>query len=1001
MKSEHLLALVDTGCTTSVISSAAVKRLDLSVYPSQQVIHMLDGTRTHSRFRCYIDMRVNSWGLQLECVVTDRLVAGCDLLLGIDGISLLGGVTVASDGNVTFGRSVAVVASGVGYTGSSGSVSRPVSGAVSGPVSGPASGPEPGRGPVSGSVSRPVSRPASGSASGPEPGHEADVGIGLSIEEDDFSATFQDGRWTVQWKWKAEEPVLKNKCGAYGVSVESRAEYEKELQEWVDSGWLERYDEVKHGPVAGVIPLMAVEQPNKDKVRPVMDYRELNGYLQNFPGRDTAICGEKLREWRKLGDTVALLDLKKAYLQLHVHPNLQRFQTVWLQGQRYVMTRMGFGLCVAPKVMSKVLQTVLSLNPVVRDATDSYIDDIVVNESMVTSAEVRTLLLKYGLITKDPVALDGARVLGLHVHKDRTGSFMWKRDNVLPEGGDEPSKRQLFSVCGQLVGHYPVCGWLRVACSYMKRIACSGKWDESVPEKVQSMLQETLQRVSTCDPAKGPWTVPRCTKARVWCDASSIAQGVCLEVGGKFVEDASWLRKKTDGAHINVAELEAVVKGVNLALKWGVTELEVMTDSATVCGWVGSVVQNRHQPKVSGISEMLVKKRLGMIAELMEAYDLTLTVTKVPSEGNIADALTRVPKKWLQIVDANNDVACPGIILPDVSVKDQLRKIHEAHHLGVNRTLYLARKELGHSVRRKVVSEVVRECQTCRSIDPASVKWEAGKLGVQDTWYRLAMDITHYEGRPYLTIVDCGPGRYAIWRLLPNEGASTVARQLNVLFSERGPPREVLSDNGPCFRSKEVGDELRQWGVEQLFSCAYRPSGNDIVERNHRTIKRMAARTGQSVNVMLSYYNATPNDAGIVPVETVYAYDVRVPAVTLEMSACVPAEATPGSRAVVAACSPFTAGDRVYVRPLGARCTSQWPLKTVTRVLSDIAVEVDGVPRHISNVRLCQQVARDGELDGPANDAGEDGTSASDIAAAPVRPMRTRRAPTWLRDYHE
>ena len=109
-------------------------------------------------------------------------------------------------------------------------------------------------------------------------------------------------------------------------------------------------------------------------------------------------------------------------------------------------------------------------------------------------------------------------------------------------------------------------------------------------------------------------------RAVVWCDASSLAEGVCLEVGGHIVEDASWLRKENDGAHINVAELEAVVKGVNLALKWGVTEMEIMTDSATVYGWIGSVVQDRHCPRVSGIGEMLVKRWLGMVAELIEAY---------------------------------------------------------------------------------------------------------------------------------------------------------------------------------------------------------------------------------------------------------------------------------------------------------------------------------------------------------------------------------------------
>jgi len=37
------------------------------------------------------------------------------------------------------------------------------------------------------------------------------------------------------------------------------------------------------------------------------------------------------------------------------------------------------------------------------------------------------------------------------------------------------------------------------------------------------------------------------------------------DIDGRVVEDCAWLRK--DAAHINVAELEAIIKGLNLALR--------------------------------------------------------------------------------------------------------------------------------------------------------------------------------------------------------------------------------------------------------------------------------------------------------------------------------------------------------------------------------------------------------------------------------------------------
>ena len=81
------------------------------------------------------------------------------------------------------------------------------------------------------------------------------------------------------------------------------------------------------------------------------------------------------------------------------------------------------------------------------------------------------------------------------------------------------------------------------------------------------MTAELMDRVRAEDPVSGVWHVPSTQVGKVWCDASSLALGVALEVQGSIVEDAAWLRKSTDCAHINVAELDAVLKGVNLALK--------------------------------------------------------------------------------------------------------------------------------------------------------------------------------------------------------------------------------------------------------------------------------------------------------------------------------------------------------------------------------------------------------------------------------------------------
>ena len=192
-----------------------------------------------------------------------------------------------------------------------------------------------------------------------------------------------------------------------------------------------------------------------------------------------------------------------------------------------------------------------------------------------------------------------------------------------------------------------MAGWLLVACSYVKRRAEGGRWDDCVGEEAASMLAEVMARVEREDPVRGQWSVPKSSAGVVWCDASSIATGVLLEIGGVVAEDAAWLRKKDDYGHINIAELEAVVRGVNLALKWGLREIEVVTDSANVCGWVGLMLSEEKRIKTKGAAEILIKRRIGVLKDLVEDLQFGLTITLVPLERNKAEVLTRVKKSWL------------------------------------------------------------------------------------------------------------------------------------------------------------------------------------------------------------------------------------------------------------------------------------------------------------------------------------------------------------------
>ena len=67
--------------------------------------------------------------------------------------------------------------------------------------------------------------------------------------------------------------------------------------------------------------------------------------------------------------------------------------------------------------MTAIVNKVLSMDSLIKSATDSYIDDIIVNENIAHAEDVVALLWHYGLEARSPVSLEGARVLGLKIRK--------------------------------------------------------------------------------------------------------------------------------------------------------------------------------------------------------------------------------------------------------------------------------------------------------------------------------------------------------------------------------------------------------------------------------------------------------------------------------------------------------------------------------------------------------------------------------------------------------
>ena len=325
--------------------------------------------------------------------------------------------------------------------------------------------------------------------------------------------------------------------------------------------------------------------------------------------------------------------------------------------------------------------------------------------------------------------------------------------------------RTMFSMCGKLVGHFPVCSWLCMIAGVLKRYvtAVTKGWDDPVNDAIRRVMEEVLARVTHDDPVWGNWSVSR-EELNAWINASLSATGVVLERHGDILEDACWLLPTKDAQHINLAELDSTVKGLNLVLQWQARTIHLHTDSMCVYHWLTDTLTRRAQVRTKAASKMLTR-RLTILLQLILEYSLHVDVTFVALEQNLADELIRVPKKWLELIRHkfnSSPLMCAALMVQ--LTPEWIQTIHQqCGHTGIRRTTHFCRR-ICPSTTKAIVRSVIQTCEDCQSIDPAPAWLENGRIEVGNNWYQLGMDIIHYSGNLFLALTNSRPTRFTVWR---------------------------------------------------------------------------------------------------------------------------------------------------------------------------------------------------------------------------------------------
>ncbi|XP_049886623.1 uncharacterized protein K02A2.6-like [Pectinophora gossypiella] len=156
------------------------------------------------------------------------------------------------------------------------------------------------------------------------------------------------------------------------------------------------------------------------------------------------------------------------------------------------------------------------------------------------------------------------------------------------------------------------------------------------------------------------------------------------------------------------------------------------------------------------------------------------------------------------------------------------------------------------------IERTCRECGACaaEAAAPARASPQPWPY-VTEPWSRLHVDfLGPFHGKTFFVLIDSTSKWLEVF-LMPRTTASAVIKVLRETFARFGLPKEVVSDNGPPFSSKEYVDFMNTNGIKLTYSPIYHPSSNGAAEGAVKLCKRVlkkAMRERMDIDMALQAY---------------------------------------------------------------------------------------------------------------------------------------------------
>ena len=166
------------------------------------------------------------------------------------------------------------------------------------------------------------------------------------------------------------------------------------------------------------------------------------------------------------------------------------------------------------------------------------------------------------------------------------------------------------------------------------------------------------------------------------------------------------------------------------------------------------------------------------------------------------------------------------VVVPQ-SLRPMIKTKLHSSHMGIDACLRRARESVFWPGFSAEIKQMVETCETCRKFETSPQKEPLVSHDVPlRPWEKIGVDIFELNGKEYLTTMDYYSNFWEIDKLPTDAKATTVIAKLKDHFARYSIPDQVVTDNGPQFKSQEFANFAAAYEFEHTPTSPYNSKGN-------------------------------------------------------------------------------------------------------------------------------------------------------------------------------